>query len=154
MRLVAALGRARERESVNSGEYALQMCRPVTLQVYTPALTDTPALDGRTVFSPESTQRQAGGREGGKREGHEPGASHPEDLCSLAGRTAWNRTEEREREGEVSIQRRRRGACLLNGCVPPHVASSCTLSEFTSGTDLRAPGSKLKHELKEKKDRK
>lgn len=104
---------ARGRKSVNTSEYALQMCRPVTLQVNTLADgqlgTGWPHRLAPGESGGEGRRRDKGWGVRGKEEeewvkkkrrglyakGPEPRASHPEDLCSLAG---WIRGD-RESEG-------------------------------------------------------
>lgn len=122
---------ARGRKSVNTGEYALQMCRPVTLQVNTRA-------DGQlgTGWPHRRPPREQAGRGGGRctggRGGPDPGARHPEDLCSLAGRTRrtgnereQERQRKKQREGEKSPWERslKRTGADCSPPVPPHVAS-------------------------------
>lgn len=110
-------------ESVNTSEYALQMCRPVTLQVNT--LADGQLRTGwphrlppgersgegrRRVEGKEESWSQLGGeavegecwmkevRRGFCAEVPRPKASHPEDLRSLAGWIQRRQKETGERE--------------------------------------------------------
>lgn len=110
-------------------------------------------------------------------EGPKPRTSHPEDLCSLAGwiQRRQGETVERGNERKGEREKKTRGERLkkVHGrarereggiarrtgpdCSPPVPppcglqGGSCSLSEFPSGTDLRAPGSKLKYELQEER---
>lgn len=120
--------RVRGRKSVNTSEYALQMCRPVTLQVNT--LADGQLRTGWPHRLPPGESAGAGRRRGkgggdmrkkeeeelgGKQwvkeerrglcaEGPDPRASHPEDLCSLAG---WLQRRQRERKREEGRKRKK-----------------------------------------------
>lgn len=122
---------------MNTSEYALQMCRPVTLQVNT--LADGQLRTGWPHRLPpgESAgegRRREEGEGGGDRskksrrrrnwggklwvreerrglcaEGPEPRASHPEDLCSLAGWILRRQSERKRESGRKGKGKKRRG---------------------------------------------
>ena len=122
---------------MNTSEYALQMCRPVTLQVNT--LADGQLRTGWPHRLPpgESAgegrrrgEEGAGGGTGAKRvggggigggelwvreerrglcaEGPEPRASHPEDLCSLAGWILRRQTERKRESGRKRKEKKKK----------------------------------------------
>lgn len=100
---------------MNTSEYALQMCRPVTARVNTPADGQLGTGRPRRLPPGEPAGRGARGEFGeelreavGEGEGPPPKASHPEDPSSLAG-WMWRR----QREGNNS--RRGRGGGRVHG---------------------------------------
>ena len=123
---------------MNTSEYALQMCRPVTLQVNTLAdgqlRTGWPhrlppgesAGEGRRRGEEgegwgTGAKRVGGGGIGGGggrgvreerrglcAEGPEPRASHPEDLCSLAGWILRRQTERKRESGRKRKEKKKK----------------------------------------------